>query len=99
MGPPGPARARLALAFCQLLDREVEVCRSVMLSLCLTCQYIAISRDTIEGDIKQRREIRGASAFYVDQCAVRAAINGRVLILDGIEKVVPIYCSVCFEAL
>ena len=25
LGPPGPARARLALAFCELLDREVEV--------------------------------------------------------------------------
>lgn len=25
LGTPGPARARLALAFCELLDREVEV--------------------------------------------------------------------------
>eukprot|EP00048_Salpingoeca_helianthica_P001847 m.52144 g.52144 ORF g.52144 m.52144 type:complete len:1852 (-) comp11758_c0_seq1:56-5611(-) len=72
IGPPGPQRARLALAYCELLEREVE--------------YIALSRDTIEGDIKQRREIRGDTAVYIDQCAVRAAINGRVLILDGIEK-------------
>ncbi len=50
-------------------------------------QYVAISRDTLEGDIKQRREIRDATAYYIDQCAVRAAINGRILILDGIEKV------------
>ena len=33
------------------------------------------------------REITAATAKYVDQCAVNAAIEGRVLVLDGIEKV------------
>jgi hypothetical protein len=33
------------------------------------------------------REITAATARYVDQCAVTAAIEGRVLILDGMEKV------------
>lgn len=49
-------------------------------------EYIALSRDTTESDLKQRREISSGTAYYVDQCAVRAATRGRVLILEGIEK-------------
>lgn len=49
-------------------------------------EYIALSRDTTEADLKQRREISAGSAYYVDQCAVRAATNGRVLMIEGIEK-------------
>lgn len=49
-------------------------------------EYIALSCDTTESDLKQRREITAGSAYYVDQCAVRAATQGRVLILEGIEK-------------
>lgn len=68
---------RVALVlFClfvqELTSREVE--------------YVSLSRDTTESDLKQRREIQGGSAFYVDQPAVRAAIEGRILILEGIEK-------------
>jgi hypothetical protein len=37
-------------------------------------------------DIKQRREIRDSNAIFADSPATRAAINGSVLILDGIEK-------------
>lgn len=36
--------------------------------------------------MKQRREIVGGTAYYVDQACVRAATEGRILILDGIEK-------------
>lgn len=32
-------------------------------------EYIALSRDTTESDLKQRREIRAGSAFYVDQAS------------------------------
>jgi hypothetical protein len=70
--PPGPFRRWLALYYCELTQREVE--------------YISLSRDTSEADIKQRREIRGKDVVYVDQCAVTAAIKGRVLILEGLEK-------------
>ena len=49
-------------------------------------EYIALSRDTTEADLKQRREISLGTAYYVDQCAVRAATKGRVLVLEGIEK-------------
>ena len=58
--------------FQELTKREIE--------------YIALSRDTTESDLKQRREISSGTAYYVDQCAVRAATKGRVLLLEGIEK-------------
>jgi len=45
-----------------------------------------LSKDVTESDLKQRREIVGGTAYYVDQACVRAATEGRILILDGIEK-------------
>lgn len=39
----------------ELTQREVE--------------YIALSRDTTETDLKQRREIRAGTAFYIDQAS------------------------------
>ena len=72
IGPPGPERRRLAMHYCELSQREVEV--------------TTVSRDTTEADLKQRREIVGGSAIFVDQAAVRAAVHGRLLVLDGIEK-------------
>lgn len=53
IGPPGPEKLRLALLFSQLMNHEVE--------------YIALSRDTTESDLKQRREIRNGTAFFEDQ--------------------------------
>ena len=70
--PPGPLRRWIAFRFCELIQREVE--------------YIALSRDTTESDIKQRRELVNGSIEFIDQSAVSAAIHGRILILDGIEK-------------
>uniref|UniRef100_A0A8C7V4X1 von Willebrand factor A domain-containing protein 8 n=1 Tax=Oncorhynchus mykiss TaxID=8022 RepID=A0A8C7V4X1_ONCMY len=52
----------------------------------LEVEYVALSRDTTETDLKQRREIRSGTAFYIDQCAVRAATEGRILVLEGLEK-------------
>ena len=49
-------------------------------------EYLSLTRDTTESDLKQRREIVTGQAIYIDQPPVRAAIHGRVLILDGIEK-------------
>ncbi|XP_061547312.1 von Willebrand factor A domain-containing protein 8 isoform X2 [Phycodurus eques] len=72
IGPPGPLRRTIAMQYLELTKREVE--------------YVALSRDTTETDLKQRREIRAGTAFYVDQCAVRAATRGRVLLLEGLEK-------------
>uniref|UniRef100_A0A183C171 VWFA domain-containing protein n=1 Tax=Globodera pallida TaxID=36090 RepID=A0A183C171_GLOPA len=49
-------------------------------------EYLNITRDTTEADIKQRREIKAGSAFYTDLGAVRAALRGRILFIDGVEK-------------
>lgn len=47
---------------------------------------MALSKDVTDADLKQRRELQNSTSFYVDQAAVRAAIHGRILVLDGIEK-------------
>ncbi|XP_072440906.1 von Willebrand factor A domain-containing protein 8 isoform X2 [Chiloscyllium punctatum] len=72
IGPPGPLRRSIAMQYLELTKREVE--------------YMALSRDTTETDLKQRREIRAGTALYLDQCAVRAATEGRILVLEGLEK-------------
>uniref|UniRef100_A0A3B5MK56 von Willebrand factor A domain containing 8 n=1 Tax=Xiphophorus couchianus TaxID=32473 RepID=A0A3B5MK56_9TELE len=53
IGPPGPLRRSIAMQYLELTRREVE--------------YVALSRDTTETDLKQRREIRSGTAFYIDQ--------------------------------
>ena len=74
LGTPELARERrhLILLYAALLDREVE--------------YISLSKDTSEADLKQRKEVTNRGTVYVNQAPVRAAINGRLLILDGLEK-------------
>ncbi|GAB0097855.1 AAA_5 domain-containing protein [Sergentomyia squamirostris] len=72
IGRPGPLRRSVAMQFIELTQRELE--------------YVALSRDTTESDLKQRREIESGTAKYHDQSAVRAAINGRVLVIEGVEK-------------
>lgn len=71
-GGPGTRRRNLTLAFLEVTGRELE--------------FIALSRDTTESDLKQRREIKSGTAYYHDQSAVRAAMNGRVLVIEGVEK-------------
>ncbi|KAK6061173.1 ATPase family protein [Cooperia oncophora] len=72
IGIPGALRSDIVLQYLELCNREYE--------------YLAITRDTTESDIKQRREIRSGTAFYTDLCAVRAALHGRILVIDGVEK-------------
>ena len=67
IGPPGPARRRLAMQFCELTQREVE--------------YLCLSQDITESDIKQRREVQNKTVFYMDSASVKAALEGRVLVL------------------
>ena len=60
-------------AYAELTGREVE--------------YVAVSRDTTESDLKQRRELQaGGSSSFKDAAPVTAALEGRLLVLDGIEK-------------
>lgn len=72
IGRPGPFRRSIVMQYLQLTQRELE--------------YVALSRDTTESDLKQRREIQNGTAVYFDQSAVRAATRGRVLVIEGIEK-------------
>lgn len=72
IGGPGPRSRRLAMHFCEVAGLEVE--------------YLRLTRDTTEADLKLRRDISGGTARWTESAPVRAALNGRVLILDGIEK-------------
>ena len=75
LAPPAERRRarHLALAFCELIQAEVE---------CVT-----ISADTTESDLKQRRELDGRGGVsWSDGPPVRAALGGRVLLLDGLER-------------
>ncbi|XP_066146647.1 von Willebrand factor A domain-containing protein 8 [Euwallacea fornicatus] len=72
IGPPGPQKRVLAMQYIELTNREHE--------------YVALSRDTTESDLKQRREIVEGTAKYFDQSAVKAAVKGRILVLEGVEK-------------
>lgn len=72
MGLPTALRRQLLMYLAQKNGWEIE--------------YLAITKDTTESDLKQRREIIGDSVVYADQPPVRAAIHGRILVLDGIEN-------------
>eukprot|EP00658_Telonema_sp_P-2_P026088 TRINITY_DN20521_c0_g2_i1.p1 TRINITY_DN20521_c0_g2~~TRINITY_DN20521_c0_g2_i1.p1 ORF type:complete len:376 (+),score=78.96 TRINITY_DN20521_c0_g2_i1:224-1351(+) len=73
IGGFGPLRRWLAMRFCEANKLELE--------------YVALTRDTTDCDLKQRREIDEQGAVvWQDLPAVRAAIFGRVLILEGLEK-------------
>ncbi|ELU02006.1 hypothetical protein CAPTEDRAFT_192878, partial [Capitella teleta] len=72
IGAPGPLRRNVAMMYLEMTQKEAE--------------YVSLSRDTTETDLKQRREIRAGTAYHIDQSAVKAATEGRVLILEGIEK-------------
>jgi MoxR-like ATPase len=52
-------------------------------------EYICISKDTTDSDLKQRKEVvvnhQNSTSYYVDQAPIRAAIHGRLLILDNIH--------------
>ncbi len=69
---PGPRARRLVHWLCALLGRE--------------CEGVAITRDTTESDLKQRREMRNGSVVHEPAPPLRAAIHGRVLLLEGVEK-------------
>lgn len=53
IGRPGSWRRQLTMMYLQLTQKEVE--------------FVSLSRDTTEADLKQRREIVNNSAKYIDQ--------------------------------
>ena len=74
LGTPELARERrhLMMLYAALVGREI--------------QYISLTKDTSEADLKQRKEVTNGRAIYIDQAPVQAAKYGRLLILDGLEK-------------
>ena len=50
-------------------------------------EHVSLSQDTAHEDLRQRRELRANSSVFVDQAAVRAAIYGRILVLEGVDRV------------
>ena len=72
LADPGARPRRLVHWLCELLGREVEA--------------VAVTRDTTESDLKQRREMRSAAVTHEPAPPLRAALHGRVLILEGVEK-------------
>lgn len=68
-------RRRLVLAYAELIQQPVEM--------------LTISRDTTESDLKQKRVLTGTSKGTIDfqdQAPVRAAKNGHLLVLDGLQN-------------
>lgn len=53
IGIPGSRRRQLAMSYLELTQQEVE--------------FVSLSRDTTEADLKQRREIINGSAKYINQ--------------------------------
>lgn len=79
LGSHSPLRRWLAFRFCEVLGRE--------------CEFLALTPDTSEVDLKSRRELRAVAGLqgalevvWFDQAVVRAALGGRVLVLEGLEK-------------
>lgn len=79
LGSHSPLRRWLAFRFCEVLGRE--------------CEFLALTPDTSEVDLKSRRELRAVDGLqgalevvWFDQAVVRAALFGRVLVLEGLEK-------------
>eukprot|EP00605_Chrysophyceae_sp_TOSAG23-4_P000428 GSChrysophyteH1.ASY1.ANO1.485.1 assembled CDS len=76
LGHPGPFRRQLVFAFAEACGLEVE--------------YLRLTRDTTESDLKQRKELssrgaNGQSVEFHDQAPVRAALHGRLLVIEGLE--------------
>jgi von Willebrand factor A domain-containing protein 8 len=71
-GAPGPERRRFVRLFASLVGREVE--------------WLTISRDTTEADLKQRRELVGGGVVFHPQPPVSAALHGRLLVVEGVER-------------
>lgn len=57
IGRPGRWRRQLAMMYLQLTQREVE--------------FVSLSRDTTEADLKQRREIINSCATYINQVCTK----------------------------
>nr|CCC90591.1 conserved hypothetical protein [Trypanosoma congolense IL3000] len=73
VGEPGPALRWLVLLYSCITRREL--------------QCVSLNRDSNENDLGQRREIRNGTLTYENQSVVVAALEGQLLLLEGLEKV------------
>ncbi|KAJ3344252.1 hypothetical protein HDU93_000042 [Gonapodya sp. JEL0774] len=96
-GPPGPLRRHIAHAFCALLQLEAEyVClhRDTSAESDLKQRREILRTDLSQDDIRKGNfgehdvgdGLGKLRAEWVDSAAVRAAVEGRVLVIEGIEK-------------
>jgi len=81
LGSPGPYRRQLAMAFCELTGREGE--------------YVSLSRDTTETDLKQRREILSSTVHYIDQVGVHYIDQVGMHYIDQVSVDTGCECGVC----
>lgn len=82
IGQPGSLRRQLAMQYLELTQRELE--------------YIALSRDTTESDLKQRREIKDKAAIYYDQVSLQVhCVNINIFHLIYFRYAV--CCACCHE--
>lgn len=75
--------------FCLLSDSAADRRFLIFLYAALTqreVEYLALTPDTSDADLKQRKEVQNHQTVYVDQAPVRAAQHGRLLVLDGVYK-------------
>jgi hypothetical protein len=68
-----------------LIGEESFIKRQILYKYCEITnsefEYISITKDTTEHDLKQRKEIYNKNVYFIDQPVVRAALYGRILIL------------------
>ena len=72
LGNHPAALRRLVFRFASVMEREVEV--------------VSVSRDSTESDLKWPCASFQMDPYYVNQPVVEAALNGRVLVIEGLEK-------------
>ena len=70
--PPNTFARNVALTFTEINNLPVE--------------FVSLTSDTTESDLKTRRDLENQCVKFTDQAPVRAALQGKVLILDGLEK-------------
>lgn len=69
---PGPIARWLVHLYAQLNERQVEA--------------VLVTRDTTDSDLLQRRELSNGTVRFVDGPVVHAAIEGKILLIDGMER-------------
>lgn len=73
IGPSMSFNRMLAIRFCELRG--------------LAYEFVSLSKDVTAADLRERRSIRNGALVFDMGPVLRAAVEGKVLILEGISKV------------